>query len=123
MGTADNTVKETPAIVKAMPSILSSAGFIWGLGYSFKHKKGFWAYVGYSFLGSVVGATAGGIIYAVASPASVVRTESGNNFSGSAKYKSSTKKEVKGNCTCPDGHKYPCTGERTCSECCHKFLD
>lgn len=32
----------------------SSVGFVAGLSYSFVKKKGFWSYVGYSILGSLV---------------------------------------------------------------------
>ncbi len=39
----------------------SSIGFIAGLGYAFKGKKGFWAYVGYGLLGSIVFGTVSAI--------------------------------------------------------------
>ncbi len=60
-----------PPIMKALPTIIGSVGFIWGLGYSFQKEKGFWAYVGYSFLGSVIGTAVGGLITVVAYPSTL----------------------------------------------------
>jgi hypothetical protein len=43
--------------------ILGSIGTIGGLYYAFKNKKGFWGYVGFALLGSVIGFQLGRIIY------------------------------------------------------------
>ena len=40
----------------------SSLGLIIGLGYAFNKQKGFWAYIGYGLLGSVVLGTAAGLV-------------------------------------------------------------
>lgn len=39
----------------------SSVGFVTGLGYAFAKKKGFWGYVGYSLLGSLMFGTVAGL--------------------------------------------------------------
>lgn len=69
-------VKPIPTTMKSLPSIMSSAGFIWGLYFAFNKESGFWGYVGYSLLGSVGGAVAGGLIKAVTYPSGE------QNFSG-----------------------------------------
>lgn len=110
----------TPPIITALPSILSSVGFIWGLSYAFSKQKKFWGYVGYSFLGSVGGAAAGGLVTVIAYPQSA-RTH-GADGSGKRSKWSLFRSKVKGNCTCPDGQRYPCTGADSCRECCKEAL-
>ncbi len=39
----------------------SGVGFVTGLGYAFSKKKGFWAYVGYGLLGSLMFGTVAGL--------------------------------------------------------------
>jgi len=39
----------------------SGVGFVTGLGYAFANKKGFWGYVGYSLLGSLMFGTVAGL--------------------------------------------------------------
>lgn len=45
---------------------ISTIGFVGGLGYAYKKGSGFWGYVGWSFLGSILGSIAGGGIDKVA---------------------------------------------------------
>lgn len=45
---------------------ISTIGFVGGLGYAYKKGSGFWGYVGWSFLGSILGGIAGGGIDKVA---------------------------------------------------------
>jgi len=52
--------KRTKKIVN-IASFGSSVGLIAGLGYAFSKKKGFWSYVGYGILGSVVFGTVAGL--------------------------------------------------------------
>lgn len=49
------------AKITNITQISSSIGFIAGLGYAFKQNKGFWGYVGYGLLGSIVIGTVGNI--------------------------------------------------------------
>lgn len=116
----DGAANPTPPIVTALPSILSSIGFIWGLSYAFSKQKKFWGYVGYSFLGSVGGAAVGGLVTVIAYPQSA-RTH-GADGSGRRSKWSLFKSKVKGKCTCPDGQRYPCTGADSCRECCKEAL-
>ena len=39
---------------KSMASMASGVGFLAGLGYAFYTKRGFWGYVGFGLLGSIV---------------------------------------------------------------------
>ena len=64
--------------------ILGSIGTIGGLYYAFKKKKGFWGYVGFALLGSVIGFQLGRIIYpsdalTLFQPTSPTETESNKN--------------------------------------------
>jgi len=43
--------------------MLGSIGSLGGLYYAFKKNKGFWGYVGFGLLGSVVGYTLGRVIF------------------------------------------------------------
>lgn len=45
-------------------SIASSVGFLGGLFYAFKNQKGFWGYVGFGILGSIVAST----LYKIVAP-------------------------------------------------------
>ena len=46
-------------------SIIGSIGTLGGLYYAFSKNKSFWGYVGFGFLGSVVGYTIGRIVFPV----------------------------------------------------------
>jgi len=46
--------KKTTLYDRNIPGILGS---VVGLGYAFNTKRGFWGYVGYSFLGGLMGST------------------------------------------------------------------
>ncbi len=52
----DNLEKSVAGSIKIsnITSASSSIGLIAGLGYAFSKDKGFWAYVGYGLLGSIV---------------------------------------------------------------------
>lgn len=62
-----NAEGKSSGFVKKLPYILSGIGLLGGLYYAFKHNGG-WSYLGYSFLGSVAGSIAGGIIVVAATP-------------------------------------------------------
>lgn len=89
-----------PPIMKALPSIIGSVGFIWGLGYSFKKDKGFWAYVGYSFLGSIAGSAVGGLITVIAYPSTLdaLRKKSFSGAEGKTVVKKPSPKKQKWGC-------------------------
>ncbi len=55
------TVPDRMKKVQFIASIGSSIGGVAGLVYAFKNNKGFWAYVGYSLLGSIVFGTLSGV--------------------------------------------------------------
>lgn len=51
------TADEKNKRVQKAGAVGSSIGFVGGLVYAFKTKKGFWGYVGYSVLFSLIGGT------------------------------------------------------------------
>ena len=59
--TAPMSLTDRQKKIMNIASIGSSVGFISGLGYAFSKKKGFWSYVGYGLLGSIVFGTVSGI--------------------------------------------------------------
>jgi len=101
---AEGDVVVVPPIMKALPTIIGSVGFIWGLGYAFKNKKGFWAYVGYSFLGSIGGSALGGLATVIAYPSTLDNFRNKKSFSGAdGKRTGKSSGRVKGGCTCNNG--------------------
>lgn len=58
--TLDKSVASDVKILN-VTQISSSIGLIAGLGYAFKKNKGFWGYVGFALLGSIVFGTVGNI--------------------------------------------------------------
>ena len=59
-----------PMPIPTIVSIAGGVGSLVGLGYAFSQKKGFWGYVGFFVLGSLVGSligTVGHQIYKTAS--------------------------------------------------------
>ena len=59
--TAPMSLTDRQKKIMNISSIGSSVGLVGGLVYAFRGKKGFWGYVGYSVLFSIIGGTAAGV--------------------------------------------------------------
>jgi hypothetical protein len=59
--TAPASLTDRQKKIMNITSISSSIGLVGGLGYAFAKKKGFWSYVGYGLLFSIIGGTIGGV--------------------------------------------------------------
>jgi len=59
--TAPMSLTDRQKKIMQISSIGSSVGLVGGLVYAFRGKKGFWAYVGYGLLGSIIGGTVAGV--------------------------------------------------------------